>query len=60
MEEVKYIQVIDILTDKIKSLELDNALKGYEIDRLKKQLDTTLAQIEAETTVAPEKEVRAL
>lgn len=59
MEETKYIQVIDILTDKIKSLELDNALKGYEIDRLKKQLDTTLAQIEAEP-VAPEKEVRAL
>lgn len=59
MEETKYIQVIDILTDKIKSLELDNAVKGYEIDRLKKQLDTTLAQIEAETA-APEKEVRAL
>ena len=54
MEEKKYIKLVNILMEQIISLELDNTCKSFEIDRLKKELETTLDQIEVH---CPEKAV---
>lgn len=51
MEDKKYLKIIEVLTDKVSSLELDNSLKGYEIDQLKKRLETTLDQLEVQLEV---------